>query len=131
MASHYENFQFLLRFTCFGTCNAVNAKFDGIGCTWNAGHVICMISSTSRGKPWTYEKRAKLALKVKLCKQRSIKHISKTFLYLIMKNIWIEKITKVLSHSIVLLVISCAETTTISQRINKVLIRQLICMFFF
>ena len=30
---------------------SVNANFDDMGCTWNAGHVICMISSTSRGKP--------------------------------------------------------------------------------
>ena len=40
---------------------SVNAHFDDIGCTWNAGHVICMISSTSRGKLWTKEKRAKLS----------------------------------------------------------------------
>ena len=32
---------------------SVNANFDDIGCTWNAGYVICMISSTSRHKPWT------------------------------------------------------------------------------
>ena len=29
---------------------SVNANFDDMGCTWKAGHVICMISSTSRGK---------------------------------------------------------------------------------
>ena len=26
--------------------------FDDMGCTWNAGYVIHMVSSTSRGKPW-------------------------------------------------------------------------------
>ena len=31
---------------------SVDANFDDMGCTWNAGHVICMISSTSRHKPW-------------------------------------------------------------------------------
>ena len=55
---------------------SVNANFDGMGYTWNIGHVICMISSTSRGKPWTSEKREKLSLKVKLCKIRPTKHIS-------------------------------------------------------
>ena len=30
---------------------SVNANFDDMGCTWNAVHAICMISSTSRGKP--------------------------------------------------------------------------------
>ena len=40
---------------------SVNADFDDMWCTWNAGHVICMISSTSRGKPWTSEKREKLS----------------------------------------------------------------------
>ena len=34
-------------------CESVNANFGDIGCTWNVGHVICMISSTSCGKPWT------------------------------------------------------------------------------
>ena len=38
-----------------------NANFDDMGCTWNAGHVICMVSSTSRGKLWASEKRAKLS----------------------------------------------------------------------
>ena len=28
-----------------------NVNFDNMGCTWNAGHVICMIFSTSLGKP--------------------------------------------------------------------------------
>ena len=37
----------------------VNANFDDMGCTWNAGHVICMFPSTSRGKLWTSEKRTK------------------------------------------------------------------------
>ena len=37
------------------------SNFDDMGCTWNAGHVICMISLTSRGKPWTSEKRAELS----------------------------------------------------------------------
>ena len=32
---------------------SVNANFDDMECTWNAGHVICVIFSTSRGKPWT------------------------------------------------------------------------------
>ena len=32
-----------------------------------------------------------------------MKHISKTFAYLIKKNIWIEKIAKLLSHSILLI----------------------------
>ena len=32
---------------------SVNANFDDMGCTWNAGHGICMISSMSRDKPWT------------------------------------------------------------------------------
>ena len=27
---------------------SVNANFDDMGCTWNAGHVIRMISPTSR-----------------------------------------------------------------------------------
>ena len=40
---------------------SANANFDDVGFTWNEGHVICMISSTSRGKPWTSEKRAKLS----------------------------------------------------------------------
>ena len=40
---------------------SANANFDDMGCTWNAGHVICMISSTSRGKLWTSENRAKLS----------------------------------------------------------------------
>ena len=35
-----------------------------------------------------------------LCKTLPIKRISKTFAYLIMKNIWIEKIAELLSHSI-------------------------------
>ena len=34
-------------------------SFDDMGCTWNAGHMICMISLTSRGEPWMSEKRAK------------------------------------------------------------------------
>ena len=38
------------------TYESVNANFDDMVCTWNAGHVICMISSTSHGKPWTSEK---------------------------------------------------------------------------
>ena len=40
---------------------STNANFDDMGCTWNAGHVIRMISSTSHDKPWTSEKRAKLS----------------------------------------------------------------------
>ena len=40
---------------------SVNANFDDMGCTWNAGHVIIMISSTSRDKPCTLEKHAKLS----------------------------------------------------------------------
>ena len=64
---------------------SVNANFDDFGCTLNAGHVICMISSTSRNKLWALENRAKLSRKVKLCKTRPIKCISKTFAYLIMK----------------------------------------------
>ena len=84
-----------------------NANFDDMGRTWNAGHVICMISSASRGKPQTYEKHAKLSLKVKLCKTRPIKCISKTCAYLIMKKIWIEKIAKLLSHSIYNLKVIC------------------------
>ena len=79
---------------------SVNANFDDIGCTWNAGHVICMISSMSLHKPRTKENRAKLSWKVKLCQTRPIKRISKTFAYWIMKKIWIEKIAKLLSHSI-------------------------------
>ena len=39
----------------------VDVNFDEMGCTWNAGHVICIISLTSRGKPWTKEKRATLS----------------------------------------------------------------------
>ena len=39
-------------------------------------------------------------LQVKLCKIRPIKRIAKTFTYLIMKKNWIEKIAKLLSHSI-------------------------------
>ena len=54
---------------------SVNANFDDMGCTLNAGHGICMISSTSRDKPWTYENRAKLSRKVKLSKTRPIKRI--------------------------------------------------------
>ena len=46
------------------------------------------------------ENRAKLSWKVKLCQTRPIKRISKTFAYWIMKKIWIEKIAKLLSHSI-------------------------------
>ena len=38
--------------------------------------------------------------KVKLSKTRPIKRLSKTFAYLIMKKNWIEKIAKLLSHSI-------------------------------
>ena len=79
---------------------SVNANFDDMGCTWNAGHVISMISSTSRDNPWTLENRAKLSWKVNLSITRPIKRISQTFAYLIMKNIWIEKIAKLLSHSI-------------------------------
>ena len=40
---------------------SANANFDYMGCTWNEGHVIFMISSTSRRKPWTSEKHAKLS----------------------------------------------------------------------
>ena len=40
---------------------SVNANFDDMGSTWNAGHVFCMFPSTSRGKLWTSEKRAKLS----------------------------------------------------------------------
>ena len=40
-----------------------NANFDAMGCTWNAGHVICMPSSTSRGKLWTSEKARKIVMK--------------------------------------------------------------------
>ena len=40
---------------------SVNARYDAMGCTWNAGNVICVISLTSRGKPWTSEKRGNLS----------------------------------------------------------------------
>ena len=39
----------------------VNVNFDDIGCSGNTGHVISMISSTSRVKRWPSEKRAKLS----------------------------------------------------------------------
>ena len=61
---------------------SVNASFDGMECTRNAGYVICIISC------------------MKLCSTRPIKCISKTFAYLIMKKIWIDKNAKLLSHSI-------------------------------
>ena len=42
---------------------SVNAIFDDMGCTWNAWHVICMISSTSHGKSCTSEKTRKIVMK--------------------------------------------------------------------
>ena len=45
-------------------------------------------------------KARKIVMKVKLYKTGLIKCISKSFAYLLMKNIWIEKIAKLLSHSI-------------------------------
>ena len=71
---------------------SVNANFNDMGFTWNAGHVICMISSTSRDKPWTLENRAKLSWKVKLSQTRPIKRISKTFAYLNMKKFGLKKL---------------------------------------
>ena len=42
---------------------SVHANFDDMGCMWNAGHVICRIFSTSRGKRWTSLKTAKTVMK--------------------------------------------------------------------
>ena len=63
-----------------------NANFDDMGCTWNAGHVIGMSSLTPRGKPCMNEKAGKMVMKVKLCKARPIKRISKSYAYLIIKK---------------------------------------------
>ena len=46
-------FKFYSGFLFWYMYESVNANFDAMGCTWNAGHVICMSSSTSRDKPWT------------------------------------------------------------------------------
>ena len=57
-----KNFKFYSAFNLFWYMyESFNANFDDMGCTWNAGHVICMFPSTSRGKLWTSEKRAKLS----------------------------------------------------------------------
>ena len=70
---------------------------------------------------------------MKLCKTRPIKRISKKCAYLIMKKILIEKIAKLLSHSILSpaqlqgLEVSDMETIDIivyRQRTTRVLIRQ-------
>ena len=46
--------QISLGFICFRYMySSINEFFYDIGYTYNAGHVIFMISSTSRGKPWT------------------------------------------------------------------------------
>ena len=45
-------------------------------------------------------KAHKMVMKIEICITRPTKRISKSFAYLIMKKIWIEKIAKLLSHSI-------------------------------
>ena len=56
-----KKFKFTPVYLFFYMYESANANFDDMGCAWNAGHVICIISSTSRGKLWTSEKRAKLS----------------------------------------------------------------------
>ena len=52
-ASHHGNFRFFLVYLFWYLYESEDANFYDTGCTWNAGHVIGMISLTSRGKPWT------------------------------------------------------------------------------
>ena len=78
---------------------SVNANFDDMGCMLNAGHVICMTSSMSHSKPRTSEER-KIVMKSEILLNTTYKTHTKTCAYLIMKKNWIEKIAKLLSHSI-------------------------------
>ena len=48
-----EIFNFTPVYLFWSTHESVNANCDDMRCTRNAGHVICMISSTSLDKPWT------------------------------------------------------------------------------
>ena len=65
---------------------SVDAKFYDIGCTWNAGHVICVISSSRVANLGRKKSAQNCHEKMKLCKTRPIKCISKTFVYLTMKK---------------------------------------------
>ena len=64
-----------------------NSNFGDICCTWNAWHVIGMIFFA--WQTVCVRKAHKMAMKVKLCKIRHIKRLSRTFAYLMIKfNFW-------------------------------------------
>ena len=95
-ASNHENFQILIRFICFCTYTNPSTQMlmtwgaSGMQGTWFAWFLQPRVAN-----------RANIVMKSETVQNTTYKtHKSKTFEYLIMKNIWIEKIAKRLSHSI-------------------------------
>ena len=74
---------------------SVSANFDDIGCTWNAGPVICLVWQTV--DVW---KVHKIVMKSEIGSNMTYKMPIKIVRIFDHEKMWIEKIAKLLSHSI-------------------------------